>query len=288
MDDRARREQNRLSWNAVAPAHQSHRPTVAAFLRAGGLTLFPEERALLGELRDQRLLHLLCNAGHDSLSLAALGAEVTGVDISDAAIAAAQALAAEVGSAARFERADVYDYLAAAQARGERFTRIYCGYGVLCWLPNLLAFATNLAALLAPGGRFVLMEFHPVSNMLDRHWSLAHDYPQGGALLALDGVGDYVGSSGEGLAPGGFAEGLRDFINPHQCYLYRWSLGELISALAAADLRIMALNEYCYLNGEQPFAAMRVGAGHRMYPPTGTPAIPLMYGVAAEKTAVSG
>src|SRR3712207_8987623 len=43
---------------------------------------FPEERALLGDLKGKTLAHLQCNSGSDSLSLALLGAVVTGVDIS--------------------------------------------------------------------------------------------------------------------------------------------------------------------------------------------------------------
>jgi SAM-dependent methyltransferase len=276
-------EANRRSWNAAARAHHSHRPGQAAFLRAGGLTVFPEERDLLGDLAGRRLLHLLCNAGQDSLSLAALGAEVTGVDVSDEAVGLARRLSAESDIPAQFVRADVYDYLAEAGAAGQYFDRVYCGYGAVCWLRDLDAFAAGVAGILAPGGRFALMEFHPASNMLDRDWRLAHDYPQGGVLLELAGVGDYVGESGAGLAPAGFDPGVAGFVNPHPCYLYRWGLGEVVSALAGAGLRLLALREYCYVNGEQPFAGMRVGADRRVYPPESAPAVPLMYGLAAER-----
>jgi 2-polyprenyl-3-methyl-5-hydroxy-6-metoxy-1,4-benzoquinol methylase len=80
-------EANRVSWNEATRAHNAHKRGQAAFLRAGGSTLFPEEVALLGNVRGQRVLHLQCNSGQDSLSLVAQGALVTGVDISDEAIA---------------------------------------------------------------------------------------------------------------------------------------------------------------------------------------------------------
>ena len=80
-------EQNRLAWNEATRAHNSHKGDQAAFLRGGGSTLFPEEIELLGDLRDRPLVHLQCNAGQDTLSIASrLGARVTGVDISDEAI----------------------------------------------------------------------------------------------------------------------------------------------------------------------------------------------------------
>src|SRR5918994_5993604 len=58
VNSRDLREQNRLSWNAVAGAHESHRGDLAGFLRSGGSTLFPEELKLLGPLEGKTLAHL--------------------------------------------------------------------------------------------------------------------------------------------------------------------------------------------------------------------------------------
>ena len=80
MRHRHLHEENRRSWNAATAAHNTHKVDQAAFLRSGGSTLFPEELELLGAVEGLRIAHLQCNAGQDSLSLAALGATVTGVD----------------------------------------------------------------------------------------------------------------------------------------------------------------------------------------------------------------
>ena len=92
-------------------AHNSHKRDQAKFLRAGGSTLFAEELGLLGDVRDRSLLHLQCNSGQDSLSLVQLGAQVTGVDISDTAIDFARQLSRDSGLSASFERADVLEWL---------------------------------------------------------------------------------------------------------------------------------------------------------------------------------
>lgn len=113
-------EQNRIAWNAATRVHNSHKRDQAGFFRRGGSTLFPEEVDLLGDVRGKRLVHLQCNAGQDTLSLARLGAEVTGVDISDEAIAFAQRLSAEAGIPAHFIRADVYDWFDDAARSGQR------------------------------------------------------------------------------------------------------------------------------------------------------------------------
>ncbi len=281
IDSQALREQNRRSWNMVVPAHYSHHRDLAAFLRAGGLTIFPEEQELLGDITGQSLVHLMCNTGQDTLSLARLGAKVIGIDISDEAIAIACSLAHDSALPAQFERADVFDWLAQAAAEGRRFNRVFFSYGTLCWISDLSQWAQGIAAILAPGGRFVVIDFHPTSNMFDAAWQLVRTYPAGGNLLTLAGIDDYVGASGAGLTPSGFTEGVREFHNPEPCHLFQWGVGEVVTALAQAGLRIETLREYLFVNGERPFTNMREGLGRRLIAPEGTPQIPLMYAVTA-------
>ena len=225
-------------------AHESHRGDLAGFLRAGGSTLFPEERRLLGDLGGKKLVHLQCNSGGDSLSLALLGAQVTGVDISDEAVSSARALSARAGIPASFERADVYDWLAEATRTGRRFDVAFSSYGAVCWLSDLEAWAGGVAAVLVPGGRFVLVDFHPAAEMFDENWNLSEDYPSGGEPLLIDeGVGDYVAVSGGGLTAAGFVEEARGFRNPERCHLFRWGFGEVVTALAGAGLGIDVVDE---------------------------------------------
>jgi SAM-dependent methyltransferase len=284
VDGRELREQNRLSWNAVVEAHDSHRANLPGFLRDGGSTLFPEEVELLGDLEGKTLLHLQCNSGGDSISLAGLGARVTGVDISDEAVVSARKLARQAGAQVHFERADLYDWLQEVSHEGRRFDVVFASYGVVCWLPDLVAWAGGIAGVLEPGGRFVLVDFHPVADILDRGGNHTRDYPAGGEPMHLqEGVGDYVAASGGGLTPAGYLEGATGFRNPEGANLFRWGLGEVVTALAGAGLRIMALREYPYTNGERCFAGMRELPGRRLVLPEGVPAIPLMYGIRAER-----
>jgi SAM-dependent methyltransferase len=284
MDRRDLREQNRVSWNAVVRAHDSHRGDLSRFFSEGGSTLFQEELDLLGELERRSLVHLQCNSGGDSISLARLGATVTGVDASDEAVSCARDLMKKTGTRATFERADVYDWLKEASREGRRFDVAFASYGVICWLPDLGSWAGGVAGILNPGGRFVLVDFHPAADIFDKDWNHVHDYPSSGEPLLLEeGVGDYVAVSGGGLTPAGFVEGDRDFQNSESCYLFRWGLGELITALAEAGLRITALEEYPYANGERKFIGMRELRAKRMIPPEDVPTVPLMYGIRAEK-----
>jgi SAM-dependent methyltransferase len=211
------------------------------------------------------------------------------VDLSDAAILAARDLSKRTGIPATFVRADLYEWLDTTAREGTAFDVVFASYGVVCWLSDLDRWGCGIASVLKPGGIFVLVDFHPLAEVFDGDWSVVRDYPSGGEKVLLDeGVGDYVGDSAGGLTPGGFIEGERDFSNPEPASLFRWGLGEVVTALAGAGLKIERLEEYPYANGERHFAGMREIEGRRMYPPERLPAIPLTYGLRAGKPAVSG
>src|SRR5215467_11974926 len=114
-------EENRLTWNEATVAHNSHKGDQAAFFRQGGTTLHLEELELLGDLEGRSVVHLQCNSGQDTLSLARLGAHVTGVDISDTAINFARQLSHDSGIPAVFERMDIYDWLEQTKHSTQRF-----------------------------------------------------------------------------------------------------------------------------------------------------------------------
>lgn len=276
------REQNRRSWNAATVAHNSHKGDQAAFLRRrGATTLVPEELSLLGPLRGRRLLHLQCNAGQDTLSLAKRGARVTGVDLSDAAIDFARALARDAAIPATFVHADVYDYLAKP---GPRFDVVFSSYGVVGWLEDLSRWARGIARRLVPGGRFVYVDFHPAAWVFDERGQPAFPYSTHGRPMRGPGVSDYVARSGDGLVPWGFEAGVRDFRNPHGAVEYAWGLAEIVQALLDAGLVLDHLEEYPYANGCAIYEGMRA-LGRRLYPGPKHPQVPLMFAVRAVKPA---
>ena len=100
---------NKDSWNKRVPVHvQSEFYFVEEFLK-GKSSLNEIELNLLGDVRGKSILHLQCHFGQDSLSLARLGAQVTGVDLSDVAIAQAIELNDKLQLDAEFVCCDVYE-----------------------------------------------------------------------------------------------------------------------------------------------------------------------------------
>ena len=279
-------EANRLSWNSATVVHNSRKPDQAGFLRDGGTTLFEEEIALLGDVHGQEVLHLLCNSGQDTLGIAALGARVTGVDISDEAIAFARALSEDSGIPATFERSDVYPWLEQAIADGKRYDTVFVSYGALCWLSDLDEWMRLAGAVLKPGGRFVCMEFHPVAMIFDEKGAHAFHYSQPHEPLTWDdGVSDYVGASSGGLVPSGKVEAALPFKNPNPCHEFLRGTGDILGAVLGAGLVLRSFREYFHSNGWKPYEEMSPLPGRRWTVADGKPRIPLMYSIVAEKRA---
>lgn len=294
-------QHNRLTWDAATAAHNSHKRDQAGFLRDGGTTLFDEEvHLLLGTgpegpaladilargatpLAGKRLLHAPCNAGQDTLSLARLGADVVGVDISPVAIASATELSTASGVPGRFACADVYDWLPAAAAAGERFDLVFMTYGALIWMSDLGALFAGFAAVLRPGGRLVGLEFHPMVLMYDEEGRLAYPYGGGDYVLSPAGVGDYVAASGAALAPSGFVDGVADFANPNASHEFSWGIGDVVTATLGAGLALEALREYPYANGCKVFPGLVERPDRRYVAAPGQHVPPLMYGWSARK-----
>ena len=183
---RAVGEGNRLSWNEATKAHNSHKADQAKFFREGRSKLYDEELGLLGDVEGKSVLHLQCNSGQDTLSIAQMGGVVTGVDISDEAIDFARKLSADSGVPGTFHRADVYDWLADAAEKDERWDIVFCSYGAIIWLGDLTTWANGLAKLLKPGGRFITVEFHPIEMMFEGDDSHHDAYSTRGTVLLTE------------------------------------------------------------------------------------------------------
>ena len=157
-------EINRQSWNSRLESHlRSDFYDVAGFLN-GKSSLNSFELELLGDVTGKSILHLQCHFGQDTLSLARMGAKVTGVDLSDKAIAEANRLAQQMHLDATFICCDIYDLL---NHLDHQFDIVFTSYGTIGWLPDLSKWANIVSRFLKPGGNFVFVEFHPVVWMFD-------------------------------------------------------------------------------------------------------------------------
>ncbi|GGR65535.1 class I SAM-dependent methyltransferase [Streptomyces roseolus] len=141
---------NRRLWNRISGAYQrAHDPKIGAAPRLWGMYSVPDARlGALGDVRGKRVLELGCGAGQWSRVLAAEGASVVGIDLSEAQLAAARDAMGDVrhplvqGAAERLPFAD------------GSFDLVFCDFGGLSWAPPRLA-VPQAARVLRPGGRLV-------------------------------------------------------------------------------------------------------------------------------------
>jgi len=96
-------------------------------------------------------VHLQCHLGTDTLSLARLGARMSGVDLSAAALEQARALAVRTGADIDYHQADVSQPAAVLDAVGAGgHDLVYTGIGALCWLPDITRWAQLVATCSHP------------------------------------------------------------------------------------------------------------------------------------------
>jgi SAM-dependent methyltransferase len=268
-----RLDANRALWDERVPIHTASSFYDIPGFVAGADPLRSFETAEVGDVTGKSLLHLQCHFGQDTLAWARHGATVTGLDFSVPAVEAARELALAVGAVdARFVDADVYDAVKALN--GETFDIVYTGLGALNWLPEITRWAETVAALLAPGGFLYLAEFHPITDLLDEDdgRTVVSDYFRR-EPISWDEPGTYADSTVE--------------TENNLSYEWRHGLGEIVSALIGAGLRLEFLHEHDFslFRRFQVFEQSTEGITEIYRFPAGHPRVPLMYSLRAAKQA---
>ena len=164
-----------------------------SFLK-GRSSLNPIELDLLGDVRGKSILHLQCHFGQDSMSLARMGAQVTGVDLSDKAIEYARNFAEELDLDVDFVCCNVYDL---PKHLNREFDIVFTSYGTIVWLPDLTQWADLIGNYLKPGGRFVMAEFHPFMWMFDDDFK-GIKYPYDSKEPIIETTSESYASEGQG------------------------------------------------------------------------------------------
>ncbi len=265
---------NRANWDDRVPIHVPSQEYGAGDFtadptRISGVVAFDAER--LGEVRGKTLLHLQCHFGRDTLSWAALGASVTGVDFSSKGIAAARRLSEESGVPGRFVETELFE---APSALPERFDIVYTGVGAINWISDIRRWAEVVAAFLKPGGTFYIREGHPMLWALEDEREddllvVGYPYFETAEPMRFDSPITYAGV-------GEVEHGVT----------YEWNhgLGEIITALLDAGLVLVGLEEHRTLEWKMLPWMVEVGGG-RYALPDHPERVPLMYSLTARAPA---
>ena len=227
---------NRASWDERAAAHAAS-PDYAVQRFVEDPTFLSDvvrfDLPRLGDVAGLRGVHLQCHIGTDTLSLARLGAAMTGLDFSSASLAQARRLAERAGPPVEFVEGTVDDAVHLLGA--EQFDLVFTGIGALCWLPRIADWAATVRTLLRPGGRLFLREGHPML------WALADSRPDG--LLVVEHP---YREQDEPLVwdePGTYVQTEHEFSTT---VTHEWNhgLGEIVTALLDQGLALTMLVEH--------------------------------------------
>ncbi len=231
---------NKETWNKKTAVHiASDFYNNEAFLN-GKSSLNHFEIDLLGDVSQKKILHLQCHFGQDTLSLARLGAKVTGIDFSDQAIEKAKEYSKQLDLDATFICCDVYDtpnYL------DEKFDIVFTSYGTIGWLPDMDKWAAVVSHFLKPEGKFVFVDFHPVVWMFDDDFKEVFYHYFKSEPIIEEETGTYADKK---------ASLIQKTIS------WNHSISEVVNALIENGLTIHSLNEYDYspyncFNGMEEF-----------------------------------
>jgi len=234
IDWEAARNANRQNWDDRVPLHEAaygldayHEPTHISDVVSDDLPVL-NRFVRGGTLAELDVCHLQCHIGTDTISLARAGAIVTGVDFSEPALQAAEALANRVGVSATWVQTDVLD---ASNVVSGDFDIVYTSIGTICWLEDLDRWAAQIVALLRPGGTFFIRDGHPALLALDegaQELTTRYPYFGDGRAQQWDDESTYAGD-GKVAHP-------RTYEWPHP-------LSEILGSLLRAGLRLLHFDE---------------------------------------------
>jgi SAM-dependent methyltransferase len=273
-DPKAWLQGNRDLWNAWTAIHEKSTFYDLEGFKRGGSRLRDYEIEEVGPVEGKELLHVQCHFGLDSLSWARLGARVTGADFSERAVELARSVAAEIGVDARFVVSNVYDL--PANLEGD-FDIVYTSSGVLGWLPDIRAWAKVIAHFVRPGGFFYIAEVHPVIQAFETEGvtpgelQLRYPYWEHREPLTFEVHGSYADPTAD-------VHGMTE-------YGWNHGLGEIVTALADAGLRIDSLREYPFVGWAMDVLVKGADARYRL-PGDLDGRLPLFFSIKASRPPV--
>ena len=153
----------------------------------------------LGDIAGLRGVHLQCHIGTDTVSLARLGRDMTGLDF--AGPRARSRPADWPGAAPATISSSPTSTAPRDGCTPASFDLVYTGIGALCWLPTSAGGRGSWPGCCAPGGRLFIREGHPMLWTVGRspRRALAVELPvlRAGGPMVFDEGGTYVTRTAE-------------------------------------------------------------------------------------------
>lgn len=232
---------NEIAWNQLAYEAWNHRfgtPYEAAenikkdpVKRLGSIYRYFES------VKNKKIVNLLGSHGGKAIALALLGADVTVVDFSWDNKRYAEETSREAGVRIKYILSDVLNVPESEKTKD--FDIAFCELGILHYFTDLTLFFKAAAAMLKINGSFIIQDFHPVSTKLVTTKGKKHKV-----------TGDYFSEEIEktDVAYLKYIPDIDKLSDEERngfpkAFIRKWTLGEIVTALAQSGFMVMELNE---------------------------------------------
>ncbi|MCA1054129.1 class I SAM-dependent methyltransferase [Rossellomorea aquimaris] len=216
----------------------------------------------MGNVKGKKIVNLLGSKGNKAVSFALLGADVTVVDLSSENQRYATQLADAASVHIHYIISDVLDIPTEHQPTDMDF--VLLEVGVLHYFVDLPPLFEMICRSLKPGGKLILRDYHP---MVSKLLSVEDDSMVAKGNYFDEGMKE-VDVAYSILLP----EGEREALTKNR--IRRWTLGEIITSIAKAGLKVESLEEEAGIKWAfPPHAADKIEER-----------IPGLYTILAEKT----
>lgn len=196
---------------------------------------------MLSSLKDQfvdvkgkKILNIMGSNGIKGVALAVLGADVTVVDFSEENKRYALEVAESAKVTINYIQSDILkikDYV-----ENNTFDIVFAEMGILHYFTDLQPFMSIVYDVLNDNGKFIVKDFHPISTkLLTYRGSTAK-------VRKYKVTGDYFDESIEKVGVA-FSKYLAVNTDIQYVYIRKWTLGEIVTAIAQTGLVICSLKE---------------------------------------------
>jgi len=239
-DPREESAETLRAWDLAAGKYAQTIDADVTELKSGVIDLSgPVHEVLLPLISSEsRLIHIPCSHGQTALGLwRSTGCEVVGIDGSAAMLEIAGRKARLLDAPSNRVRFVEAEFLSPPPQLAKWATVVLTDGGSLPWVRDLTEWSEVVAGLLAPDGRLVLYEAHPLNWIWDpnadtvqlrgtRSYFDAHAEPND----------DFPASAVSRFTPAD--------VTPPRAWEHHWTLAQILTAVLTAGFRIEKFEEY--------------------------------------------
>ncbi len=275
---------NRKSWEYANEKFNKIKGDFEEEIKSGGKILPPEVIQELDPLKNEELVHLMCNDGREAAYIASnFESQVWGVDFSSHAIRFAKQINTNLGLNNKFIESDVFEWL---NTTDKDFDKALTTLGSIRWIYNESEYFRSVYNRLRDGGTLLIWDFHPLIKCIDGDMNVVHDYPiETFSFVREEGVHDYISDEDSySLVSRDDDTEYSTYNNENEVYFTHHSISDLITSAIENDFKLSAFQEYGFIWEEKYLPWLVEVSPRRFETPDQMSQIPLSFIIKLEKS----